>query len=418
VTLNIERIREDFPILKQTVNGEPLIYLDNAATTQKPQAVIDALVHYYSTQNANVHRGIHTLSQQATDAFEAVREQTARFINAPSARSVIFTRGTTESVNLISYSWGESNLQPGDVIVTSQMEHHSNFVPWQRLAEKKGAELRLIPVTETGLLDLEAAAQLIDHRTKIVAVTQMSNVLGTLNDVQALARLAHAQGALIFVDGAQSVPHLPVDVQALDCDFLAFSAHKMAGPTGIGVLWGREEILAQMEPFHGGGAMIKEVFESHSTWGDLPYRFEAGTPHIEGVLGLGATLTYLTTLGMEKIHAYETLLTSYALEGLAKIEGLKLYGPQDAAQRGGILSFNLEQIHPADVGSLLDQQGIAIRTGHHCCQPLMRRFEVNGMARASFYFYNTLSEIDALLAGLQRVQRIFAKARKQTQTTH
>jgi len=412
VELDLEAIRADFPILKQRVNGEPLIYLDNAATTQKPQVVIDSLVRYYSEQNANVHRGVHTLSQQATDAFEAVREQVASFINAPTSRSVIFTRGTTEAVNLVAYAWGEAEIQAGDVIVSSLMEHHSNLVPWQRLAQKQGAELRLIPLSDDGQLDLEAAASLIDSRTKLVAITQMSNVLGTLNAIPTLAKMAHAVGAKLFVDGAQSVPHLPVDVQALDCDFLAFSAHKMAGPTGIGVLWGREEILAAMPPFHGGGAMIKEVFETYSTFGDLPYRFEAGTPHIEGVLGLGAALGYLQNLGMDKLHRYETELTGYALEQLQKIEGLQIYGPLKAEQRGGILAFNLAGIHPTDLGALLDQQGIAIRTGHHCCQPLMRRFGVTGMARASLYLYNTRSEIDALISGIQRAQRIFARASK------
>jgi cysteine desulfurase/selenocysteine lyase len=412
VQLDLDAIRADFPILKQRVNGEPLIYLDNAATTHKPQVVIDSLVRYYSEQNANVHRGVHTLSQQATDAFEAVREQVAGFINAPTSRSVIFTRGTTEAVNLVAYAWGEAEIQAGDVIVSSLMEHHSNLVPWQRLAQKQGAELRLIPLSDDGQLDLEAAASLIDSRTKLVAITQMSNVLGTLNAIPTLAKMAHAVGAKLFVDGAQSVPHLPVDVQALDCDFLAFSAHKMAGPTGIGVLWGREEILAAMPPFHGGGAMIKEVFETYSTFGDLPYRFEAGTPHIEGVLGLGAALDYLQNLGMDKLHSYETELTGYALEQLQKIEGLQIYGPLKAEQRGGILAFNLAGIHPTDLGALLDQQGIAIRTGHHCCQPLMRRFGVTGMARASLYLYNTRSEIDALISGIQRAQRIFARASK------
>jgi cysteine desulfurase / selenocysteine lyase len=410
--LNIERIREDFPILKQTINGEPLVYLDNAATTQKPQAVINAIVNYYSAQNANVHRGVHSLSQKATDAFEAVREQVARFINAPDTCSVIFTRGTTEAVNLVAYAWGEAEIKAGDVIVTSLMEHHSNLVPWQRLAQKQGAELRLIPLTDEGLLDMDAAAKLIDERTKLVAITQMSNVLGTINNIPTLAHLAHRVGAKLFVDAAQSVPHMPVDVQALNCDFLAFSAHKMAGPTGIGVLWGREEILAEMTPFHGGGAMIKEVFETHSTWGELPYRLEAGTPHIEGVIGLGAAIGYLEELGMQQIHEYEQMLTTYALEQLKQIEGLQIYGPLDASVRGGILAFNLDGIHPTDLGALLDQQGIAIRTGHHCCQPLMRRFGVSGMARASFYVYNTLAEVDALMASIKRAQRIFARALK------
>lgn len=414
--LNIEKIRGDFPILNQRIQGCPLIYLDNAATTQKPQAVIDALVRYYTYQNANVHRGIHTLSQQATEAFEMVRSQVAQFIHAPEARSIIFTRGTTESINLLAYTWGEAQIQAGDVIVCSQMEHHSNLVPWQRLAQKKNAQLRLIPISETGTLDMDVAAQLIDTRTKLVAVTHMSNVLGTLNDVKALAQMAHAVGALILVDGAQSVPHLPVDVQQLDCDFLAFSAHKMVGPTGVGVLWGRANILAEMEPFHGGGAMIKEVFDTYSTWEELPYRFEAGTPHIEGVLGLGAALDYLKALGMSALHEHETMLTAYALEQLRQVDGLKIYGPLDAVQRGGIVSFNVEGIHPTDLGALLDQQGIAIRTGHHCCQPLMRHYGVQGMARASFYVYNTLAEIDALVAAIRRVQRIFAKARKYHET--
>lgn len=408
--LNVEHLRADFPILNQEVKDHPLVYFDNAATTQKPQAVIDALVNYYQRDNANVHRGVHTLSQRATDQYEEARRVVQRFIHAPTDSSVLFTRGTTEAMNLVAFSWGMENVQPGDRIVATQMEHHSNLVPWQRLAAAKGAEIVLIPVTEEGLLDMAAAAELITAQTCLVAVAHMSNTLGTLNDIPALVALARQVGAVIVVDGAQSAPHLPVDVQALDVDFYAFSGHKLVGPTGIGVLYGKPALLETMEPYQGGGSMIKEVFETHSTWGDLPYRFEAGTPHIEGAIGLAAAINYVQAIGMDAIWEHEQLLTTYALDQLKDIDGIRLYGPMDVTQRGGIVSFNIAGIHPQDIGAMLDEQGIAIRTGHHCCQPLMRRYSVPGTARASFYLYNTPAEVDRLVAGVKRVQRVFARA--------
>lgn len=408
--LNVEHLRADFPILNQEVKDHPLVYFDNAATTQKPQAVIDALVHYYQRDNANVHRGVHTLSQRATDQYEEARRVVQRFIHAPTDSSVLFTRGTTEAMNLVAFSWGMENVQPGDRIVATQMEHHSNLVPWQRLAAATGAEIVLIPVTEDGLLDMAAAAELITAQTRLVAVAHMSNTLGTVNDIPALVALARQAGAVIVVDGAQSAPHLPVDVQALDVDFYAFSGHKLVGPTGIGVLYGKPALLEAMDPYQSGGSMIKEVFDTYSTWGDLPYRFEAGTPHIEGAIGLAAAINYLQAIGMEAIWEHEQLLTTYALDQLKDIDGIRLYGPTDVTQRGGIVSFNIAGIHPQDIGAMLDEQGIAIRTGHHCCQPLMRRYGVPGTARASFYLYNTPAEVDRLVVGVKRVQRVFARA--------
>lgn len=408
--LNVEHLRADFPILNQEVKDHPLVYFDNAATTQKPQAVIDALVNYYQRDNANVHRGVHTLSQRATDQYEEARRVVQRFIHAPTDSSVLFTRGTTEAMNLVAFSWGMENVQPGDRIVATQMEHHSNLVPWQRLAAATGAEIVLIPVTEDGLLDMAAAAELITAQTRLVAVAHMSNTLGTVNDIPALVALARQAGAVIVVDGAQSAPHLPVDVQALDVDFYAFSGHKLVGPTGIGVLYGKPALLEAMDPYQSGGSMIKEVFDTYSTWGDLPYRFEAGTPHIEGVIGLAAAINYLQAIGMEAIWEHEQLLTTYALDQLKDIDGIRLYGPTDVTQRGGIVSFNIAGIHPQDIGAMLDEQGIAIRTGHHCCQPLMRRYGVPGTARASFYLYNTPAEVDRLVVGVKRVQRVFARA--------
>lgn len=410
--LNVEALRADFPILQESVNGEPLIYLDNAATTQKPRQVIEAISHYYLHDNANVHRGVHSLSQRATELYEAVRHKVAALIQAPVAEAVIFTKGTTDAVNLVMSAWGRSQLKAGQNIVVSQAEHHSNLVPWQMLAAEKDLELRVLSLRPDGTLDLETGLDLIDEQTGLVAVQQMSNVLGTLHDVRRIIQAAHAQGSKVLIDAAQSAPHMPINVQELDCDFLALSAHKMLGPTGVGALYARPEILAAMPPYQGGGAMIKEVWDDHFTWGDLPYRFEAGTPNIAGVVGFGAALDYLAAIGPAKILEYEQLLTTYALEKMKQIEGLILYGPEDSRQRGGIVSFNFEGIHPRDVGEILDQQGIAIRTGHHCCQPMMRVYGVSGMARASVYLYNTHQEIDQLVAGLERVQRLFARASK------
>lgn len=408
--LNAEALRADFPILTQEINGYPLVYLDNAATTQKPRQVIDALVQYYSTECANVHRGVHTLSQRATNHFEVVRRKVAAFVNAPAVEAVIFTKGTTDGVNLVMNSWAGHQLRPGDSILLSQTEHHSNFVPWLMLAESLGVELRLLPVASDGGLVLDDLEKLIDARTKLVALQQMSNVTGAVHDLAPVVRAARAVGAKILVDGAQSVPHLKVDFQALDIDFLVFSAHKMLGPSGVGVLVARPEILEAMPPFMGGGSMIKEVWEDKFSWGDLPFRFEAGTPNIEGVIGFGAALDYLDAVGLDAIHAHEQKLMAHAREQLKELEDIEFYGPSDPERRGGILAFNLRGLHAQDVGELLDQQGIAIRTGHHCCQPLLRRYGVSSVARASFYLYNTPAEVDALVKGLKRAQRLIARA--------
>ena len=409
--LDVQRIRADFPILQRTVNGKPLVYLDNAATSQKPRAVIEALKDYYERYNANVHRGVHTLSQEATDAYEAVRGQVTRFIHARAPEEVVFVRNTTEAINLVSYAWARRVLRPGDELVVTEMEHHSNLIPWQLAARDTGAVLRLVPLRDDGTLDLDRYAALLSPRTRLVAVSHMSNALGTINPVADMARLAHAHGALVLVDGAQSVPHLPVDVQALGCDFLAFSGHKMLGPTGVGVLWARREILEGMDPFLGGGNMILQVWWDHAEWNEVPFRFEAGTPDIADVIAFGPALEYLAALGMDNIRAHELELTHYALERLREIDGLVIYGPQDAASRGGVFSFGLGDLHPHDIGTVLDAEGVAIRAGHHCCQPLMRRLGVPATARASFYLYNTLEEVDALVAALGKVQQIFGRAR-------
>jgi cysteine desulfurase/selenocysteine lyase len=407
---DVYRIREDFPILKRQVNGKPLVYLDNAATSQKPRSVIAALVDYYERFNANVHRGIHQLSQEATDAYEAVRRQTAQFINAASAEEIIFVRNTTEAINLVSYAWARKTLRPGDEIVVTEMEHHSNLIPWQLAAEETGAALRLVPLRDDGTLDLEQYAACLSERTRLVAVTHMSNALGTINPVKEMAALAHERGALILVDGAQSVPHLPVDVQELDCDFLAFSAHKMLGPTGVGVLYGRKALLDAMPPFLGGGNMILEVWWDHATWNEVPFRYEAGTPNIADVVAFGPALEYLQQLGMANVRAHERALTAYALEALREVPDLVIYGPQDADSRGGVFSFGLADIHPHDIGTVLDAEGVAIRAGHHCCQPLMRRLNVPATARASVYIYNTKEEIDALVRALCKARTLFRRA--------
>lgn len=407
--LNMEAIRADFPILDQEINGQPLIYFDNAATTQKPECVIDAIADYYRHDNANVHRGVHTLSHRATDACEQVRDQVQHFINAPDRESVIFTQGTTDSINLVMQTWGLQHIQAGDNILLTEPEHHSNLVPWQMLAEQVGAELRTLPLLPSGALDLSGLDRLIDEKTRLVAVQHMSNVLGTLTDVDTIRQAARAKGALILLDAAQSIPHLPVDVQALDIDFMAFSGHKMLGPTGIGVLYAKREILETMPPYRGGGAMIKEVWMDRFTWGDLPFRFEAGTPNMAGIVGLGAAIRYLDKLGLEQVLAHEQTLLRYALEKMKSIEGVELYGPEDIRHRGGIVAFNLKGVHAQDVGELLDQQGIAVRTGHHCCQPLMRFYGVSTMVRASFYIYNTHEEVDRFVDALARTQRLLQR---------
>ncbi len=406
--LDVKRIRQDFPILNRTVHGKPLVYLDNAATTQKPRQVIEALTRFYTTSNANIHRGIHTLAEEATAAYEAVREQAARFINAPAARSIIFTRNATEAINLFANSWGRKFLKPGDQILLSEMEHHSNLVPWQLIATATGAALSFIKVTDDGRLQLDALETLLTPRTKLVAVTQMSNVLGTINPIERIVERAHARGALVLVDAAQSVPHLPVDVQRLGCDALAFSSHKMLGPTGVGVLYAREALLEEMDPFLGGGEMISDVQLTSATWNEVPWKFEAGTPNIADVIAFGEALRYLERLGLDEVHAHEVELTAYALKHLRQVEGITLYGPAGAdVPRGGVVSFNLEGLHPHDVGTVLDAEGVAIRAGHHCAKPLMRRLGVAATARASFYLYNTTEEVDRLAEAIRAAQAFF-----------
>jgi cysteine desulfurase / selenocysteine lyase len=399
--------REDFPILFREIHGKPLVYLDSAASSQKPIQVQEAMDRFMRTSYANIHRGAYTLSEEATAAYEGARKRVARFINARSVREVVWTRNTTESINLVANSWGSANLKPGDVILLSEIEHHSNIVPWQLAAARTGARLAYIPVTDGGELDMEAFGQLLEkERPKLVAVTQMSNVLGTLPPVHQLVEQAHQVGALILLDGAQSVPHMPVDVRELGCDFLAFSGHKMLGPSGIGVLWARRELLEGMPPFLGGGDMIREVSLQSFTCNDLPWKFEAGTPAITEAVGLGAAVDYLSALGMEQVRAHEQALTAYALEQLSRVPGLVLYGPP-AGRRGGVCSFTLGDIHAHDLATILDSGGVAVRAGHHCAQPLMERYQIPATARASFYVYTTVADIDALVQGLLEAHHIF-----------
>ncbi len=408
------RIRDDFPILHQEVNGHPLVYLDNAATTQKPRAVIDALVHYYETTNANIHRGIHTLAVRATNDYEAVRAKAARHIGATNDQDIVFTRNTTESINLVARAWGDANLSEGDEIVLSLMEHHSNIVPWQLLAARTGAVLRYADIDEQGELDLDTLRDLIGPRTKVVSIVHMSNVLGTINPVAEIAEMAHAVGALMLVDGAQSAPHLPLDVEALGCDLFAFSAHKMLGPTGVGVLWARPGLLAEMEPFLGGGEMISIVKPEGSTWAEGPHKFEAGTPNIADVIAFGAALDYLRDLGMEVVREHEKRITAYALDALGRAGGITVHGPSDVEQRGGAVSFTLEDVHPHDVSTIVDSRGVAIRAGHHCAQLLMRRLNVPATNRASFYIYNEEREVDVLVDALAQAKRVFGRVDSRT----
>lgn len=402
---DMEKIRRDFPILDRKVNGKPLVYLDNAATSQKPLQVLAALDGYYKLHNANIHRGVHRLAEEATAAYEEARGKVAGFLGAPDVRGLIFTRGTTESINLVAYAWGRKNLREGDEIVLTETEHHSNLVPWQLAARDTGANLRFIPILEDGTLDMEAAERIIGKQTKLVTVIHASNVLGTVNPIERLARLAHEAGALILVDGAQSAPHMPVDIKALDCDFFACSAHKMLGPTGVGVLWGKPEILEAMDPFMGGGEMIREVYPDHSTWNDLPYKFEAGTMNIAEAIGFGAAVDYLRELGMENVREHERQLGEYAYARLSEIEGITIHGPSN--NRTGVASFALPDVHPHDVSQLLDGEGIAIRSGHHCAKLLMRKLDVAATARASFYLYNTIEEVDLLVKALQKTREFF-----------
>lgn len=399
--------RQDFPILQREVYGKPLIYFDNGATTQKPRCVVEAMVDEYYNVNANVHRGVHYLSQQATDLHEQARETVRQFINAPSTAEVIFTRGTTESLNLVASSYGEAFLHEGDEVLISVMEHHSNIVPWQLLRDRKGIVIKVIPMTDEGQLDLEAYEALFSERTRLVCCCQVSNVLGTVNPVKRMAEVAHRHGAHFLVDAAQSVPHMKVDVQQLGCDFLVFSGHKVYAPTGIGVLWGREELLNQMPPYQGGGEMIARVSWEKTTYERLPFKFEAGTPDYVGSHALAVALQYVSAIGMEAIHQHEVALTQYALQQMRQIEGMKIYGHAITQPSAGPISFNVGNIHPLDLGTLLDRLGIAIRTGHHCAQPLMQRCGVEGMARISFGLYNTKEEVDAFIAALNRVVRMF-----------
>ncbi len=405
MSYNVEEIRQDFPILQREVYGRPLIYLDNAATTQKPRSVVEAISNEYFSTNANVHRGVHFLSQKATDLHEAARERVRQFINARSTAEVLFTRGTTDSLNLVASSFGEAFLKEGDEVIVSVMEHHSDIVPWQLLRERKGIVIRVIPMDDSGRLDLEAYERLFSERTRLVCVAHVSNVLGTVNPVKKMAATAHAHGAYMLVDGAQSIPHFKVDVQDLDCDFLTFSGHKIYGPTGIGVLYGRESLLEKMPPYQGGGEMIARVTFEHTTYERLPYKFEAGTPDYVGTHALAAAIDYVEALGMDEIAAHERRLTQYAMERLGAIKDMHLYGT--TPDKDAVVAFNVGNIHPLDLGTLLDRLGIAIRTGHHCAQPLMQRCGVEGMARASFALYNTMDEIDKLAEGIERVSKMF-----------
>lgn len=402
-----KKIRQDFPILDQIVNDEPLVYLDNAATTQKPQAVLTALNDYYHHDNANVHRGVHTLAERATEAYEAAREKVRNFVNAKETAEILFTRGTTTSLNWVAQSFGEAFIEAGDEIVISYMEHHANIIPWQQLAQRKNAKLVYLGITPDGHLDMNDAKEKIGPKTKIVSIAQVSNVLGVVNPIAELTALAHAAGAIMVVDGAQAVPHMPVDVQALDCDFYAFSGHKMCGPTGIGVLYGKRQWLEQMEPVEFGGEMIDFVNLYDSTWKELPWKFEAGTPNIAGAIGLGAAIDYLSALGMDNIHQSEQDLVNYVLPKLTAIEGLTVYGPQNPAEHTGVVAFNLDGIHPHDVATALDMEGVAVRAGHHCAQPLLQHLQVPATARASFYFYNTKEDADRLVAAILATKEFF-----------
>ena len=403
---DVDKVREDFPVLKQRIHGKPLVYLDSAATAQKPLAVIDAIRKFYEVDCANIHRGVHELSQRSTAAYEETRTKAKRFLNARAKNEVIFVRGTTEGINLVASSWGRKNVREGDEIVISALEHHSNIVPWQLLCEEKGAKLRVIPMDDRGELLLEEYEKLLGPRTRMVAVGHISNALGTVNPVRQIVEMAHRAGALALIDGAQAAPHMKIDVQALDADFYAFSGHKVFGPTGIGILYGKARLLNAMPPYQGGGDMIKTVTFEKTVYADLPYKFEAGTPSIAGGIGLGAAFDYVTRIGLDKIAAYEHELLVYGTEALSRIPGLRIVGT--ARDKAAVLSFVIDGIHPHDIGTVLDRQGIAVRTGHHCAQPVMDRFGVPATTRASLAFYNTVAEIDALTAGLAKVKEIFS----------
>jgi len=400
-------VRKDFPIFETEAHGKRLVYLDSAATSQKPRQVLDRITLFYETENANVHRGVYELSEKATAAYEGARDACARFIGAASSRSLVFTRGTTEAINLVRYTWARVNVREGDEILITEMEHHSNLIPWQLLAQENGAILRHLPIDDEGKLRLDLLEEYITKDTKLVSLTLMSNVLGTINPVRLVADAAHAMGAKILVDAAQAAPHLSFDVNDLDADFLTYSAHKMCGPTGAGVLYGREELLEEMPPFHGGGDMIREVWADHATWNEIPYKFEAGTPNVAQAVGMGAAVEYLEALGMDAVREHEMELTAYAIERLDAM-GATIYGPRQLDERGGVVSFNLEAVHPHDLSTIVDQEGVCIRAGHHCAQPLMRRLGVPATARASFYVYNTPEDVDALIDAVEKSKGWFA----------
>lgn len=405
--LDVASVRKEFPLLARTVHGKPLAFLDNAATSQKPLAVLNCLDEYYRLHNANVHRAPHTVGEEATALYEGARAKIARFLNAPSPESIVFTKSTTEAINLVAHAWGDKFVGEDDEVIVTEMEHHSNIVPWYMLCERKGCQLKPAPVNDDGTLDYDALERLITERTKMVAVTHMSNVLGTINPIEEITRLAHRHGAVVMVDGAQSAPHLPIDVVSLDVDYFAFSGHKMCGPTGSGGLYGRPELLEAMDPFLGGGEMISKVTFDRIDWHDVPFKFEAGTPCIGQSIGLGAAVDYLTDIGLERIHRHEVELMDYAITSLREMDGVMLYGT--APKKGGIVAFNLEEVHPHDLATFLDAHGIAIRAGHHCAQPLMRRFDVVATARASFYLYNTPDEIDRFVTALAEAQTFFGR---------
>jgi len=405
-SLDVTAIRKDFPILAQQVHGKPLIYLDNAATSQKPKCVIEALTHFYLTDNANIHRGVHQLSERSTQSYEAARGKVQRFLNATNAREIIFVRGATEGINLVAQTYGRTHVGAGDEIVISAMEHHSNIVPWQMLCEEKGAVLRVIPINDRGEVEFDQFEKLLNRRTRLVAVSHVSNALGTINPVREIVNTAHGWNVPVLIDGAQAVPHMKVDVRNLDCDFYVFSGHKVFGPTGIGVLYGKEQLLEGMPPWQGGGDMIRSVTFEKTTYNELPYKFEAGTPDIAGVIGLGAAIDYLDEIGMDAIAAHEHDLLAYGTRALESISGLRLIGM--AREKAGVLSFIIDGVHPHDAGTMLDLEGVAVRTGHHCAQPVMDRFGVSATTRASLAFYNTREDIDALVAGIQKVKEVFA----------
>ena len=407
--LDVNHIRKDFPILSRTIYGKPLVYLDNAATSQKPKSVIQSLVDYYESYNSNIHRGVHTLSMEATDRHEEARSKCTRFIGAKEEKSLIMVRNTTEAINLVAQTWGKYNVSEGDEILTTHMEHHSNLVPWQKLAKQNGASLKFIELDEDGMLDLSNINKLITERTKLLALTHMSNVLGTINPVKELIEVAHKMGAKVLIDGAQSVPHMKVDVTDMGCDFFAFSGHKMLAPTGIGVLYVKPEILEHMEPFLFGGDMVSQVWDDAATWNDLPWKFEAGTPNIADLIGLGTAIDYLESLGMDEVREHEMALTGYALEQFDRLHDIKVFGPKDLSKRGGVISFHSDDVHPHDIGTMLDREGIAIRTGHHCAMPLTRKLSVVATARASFYIYNTEEEVDKLTSAIRATLDYFAK---------